>query len=75
MNSSSDQERGVVNPKRLNLICFFASVVALVIVVGVLLAMIWQVIDSGRGLQWIGSVAVVLCALILFRGVNGAFVD
>jgi hypothetical protein len=76
MNStSSDQEPGVVNPKRLNRVCFVASLVALVFVAGVLIAMIWQFIDSGRGLQCIGSVAVVLFALLSFRAVNGTFVD
>ena len=75
MNSTPDQERGVVNPKRLNRVCFIASFVALFLVAGVLLAMIWQFIDSGRGLQCIGSVAVVLFALLSFRAVNGTFVD
>jgi|GEM_PF-6228226 len=75
MNHPSDEVRGVVNPKRLNRICFIASLVALIAVASVLLAMIWQLIDSGRGLQCIGSVGVVLFTLLTFRSLNGVFVD
>jgi hypothetical protein len=74
MNSSSDA-RGVICPKLLNRICFFAWMIALVFIAGMLIAMIWQSIDPALGLKYIGSACVVLLALLIFRSVNEAFVD
>jgi hypothetical protein len=78
MNSHSDfsnPSRGVISPKRMNRICFFAWLLALVLIAGTLVAMIWESIDPELGMKYIGSVCVVLLALLIFRSVNGVFVD
>jgi len=75
MNTSSDSPRGVINPKLVNHICFGASVLAVLLSAITIIAMIWDYVEPGRGLKYIGSIAVVLFTLLTLRAVNGAFLD
>jgi hypothetical protein len=70
---TSHSPRGFIRPKLLNRICFVASVIAVLLIAATLLAMIWDAIDPAKGMKYIGSVCVVLFAMLIFRAINGAF--
>ena len=65
--------RGVADPKLIDRITFIAAVSSVVLCAGALLAMIWEGVDVIDGLKFIGSVGVLLAALLIFRAVNSQF--
>lgn len=67
--------RGVANPQIIERVTFIAVVVSVVLSAGILLAMIWEGVAVLVGLKLIGSVWVLLTALLIFRAVNTQFSD
>ena len=65
--------RGVADPKRIDRITFIAVVTSVVLCAGALLAMIWEGVDVTVGMKFIGSIWVLLTALLIFRAVNSQF--
>ena len=66
---------GVVNPKVVDQIAFGASVVAVIIYAVILLAMVWVSVNPTLGLKIIGSVSILLFALLAFRSINRSFAE
>jgi hypothetical protein len=69
----ASRPRGVLNPRSIDQIAFGATVLTVVISAGILLAMVWEAVDSKLGLQSLASVFIVLFALLIFRSVNRTF--
>lgn len=65
--------QGFVALKTVDRITFFASLLALVLIAGGMLAMIWDFVELIRGLRFIGSVIVVFFTLLVFRAINSQF--
>jgi hypothetical protein len=65
--------RGVADPKLIDRITFVAAVISVVLCAGALLAMIWEGVDVIDGMKFIGSIMVLLAALLIFRAINSQF--
>jgi hypothetical protein len=65
--------RGLVRPRLVNRVTFFASLLSLLLTAAAFLAMIWDFTDPVLGFRCIGSIIVILLALYLFRAINEQF--
>ena len=65
--------RGVLNPKVIDYVSFAATVASVVVCAATLLTMVWEGIDPTLGIRVMGSVLIVLFALLVFRAVNRTF--
>ena len=65
--------RGLVRPKLIDRITFFASLLSLLLTAAAFLAMIWDFLDPVLAFRCIGSIVVILIALFLFRAINAQF--
>jgi hypothetical protein len=68
-----NERRGVVNPYVVDRIVFLASIVSILLSSVVLLGMLWGPVEVMFGFKCIGSIMVVLFALLVFRTVNEHF--
>lgn len=64
---------GFVALNTVDRITFFAALLALILIAGVALAMIWDFVEVLNGLRLISSVLVVLFTLLVFRMINSQF--
>jgi hypothetical protein len=69
----SQTPRGIVNPKSVDQTAFIATVISVGVCACTLLAMVWETIDPTVGLKIMGSVLIILFALLIFRAVNRTF--
>ena len=65
--------RGLVRPKLVRRVTFFASLGSLLLTATAFLAMIWDFTDPVLAFRCIGSVIVILLALFAFRAINAQF--
>ena len=65
--------RGLVSPKVVDRITFFASLASLVLIAAAFLAIIWDFADPVFAVRCIGTVFVLLFTLFLFRFINLQF--
>ena len=65
--------RGLISRKVVDRITFVAALVSLVLITGTIFAMIWDLTDTVLGFRCIGSIVVLLLALVAFRAINGEF--
>jgi hypothetical protein len=65
--------RGVFNPRIVNRIAFVVTLLSLLSTTALLLAIIWNALDPTLGFRCIGTVLVVLLAVLMFRGINNQF--
>ena len=65
--------RGLINPKLMDRITFFAAILCLLLVATTLIGMIWNFIDEGFGFRFVASVCVAMLALLGFRAINAQF--
>ena len=65
--------RGLINPKLVARITFFASCIVLLLTTAVILAMIWSAMESLLGLRCIASMGALVLALQVFRAINEQF--
>ena len=65
--------RGFINPKLMDRIVIFVSILCLLIVATTFIGMIWSRIDEGFGFRFVGSVGIFLLTLIAFRLINAQY--
>ena len=65
--------RGFVNPRIVDQIAFGASFLSVILCAATLLVMVWDKIDPRLGLQLMGSVFIILFAILTFRSINRSF--
>lgn len=65
--------RGFINPKLMDRITFFASILCVVIVAATFVGMIWNSIDEVFGFRFAASVAIFMLTLIALRAINSQF--
>ena len=65
--------RGLVSPKFVDRVITVTAMVSLLLTSTVFLGMVWEALDLYLGLRCIGSVGVVLIAMLSFRAMNTYF--
>lgn len=79
LESISDQTapeprpRGWVSPDRVDQVTRLAAIISVITTSITLLSMIWGGVDYYTGMKIIGSIAVVMLAITIFRSVNTLF--
>ena len=62
--------RSFIDPKLMDRITVFVSVVCLLVVSAIFIGMIWSRIDEAFGFRFAGSVGIFLLTLLAFRAIN-----
>lgn len=65
--------RGFINPKLVDRITFFVTVVGVFIIAITFIGMIWDAISQGFGFRFASSVGILLLTLIALRAINTQF--
>ena len=65
--------RGLINPKLVDRITFFASILCVVIVAATFIGMIWNSIDEVFGFRFAASVGIFMLTLFGLRAINAQF--
>ena len=65
--------RGLVSPTMVDGVTRVAAIVSVVMASATVLTMIWGGVDLYLGLKTLGSIAVVMLSIIVFRAVNTLF--
>jgi hypothetical protein len=65
--------RGLIRPKLVSRVTFFASLASLLLAAIAFLAMIWEFTDPVFAFRCIGNIVVILLTLLFFRAINAQF--
>ncbi len=65
--------RGLVSPEMVDGFTRVAAIVSVILASATVLTMIWDGVDLYLGLKTLGSIAVVMLSIIVFRAVNTLF--
>ena len=65
--------RGLVSPAMVDQFTRVAAIISVVLASATLLTMIWGGVDLDLGLKTLGSIAVVMLSITVFRAVNTLF--
>ena len=65
--------RGLVSPELVDQFTRVAAIISVVMASATLLTMIWGGVDLYLGLKTLGSIAVVMLSIVVFRAVNTLF--
>jgi hypothetical protein len=65
--------RGLIRPKLVARVTFFASLMCLLFTTAAFLAVIWDVADREFAFRCVSSMFVILFALFVFRFINSQF--
>ncbi len=65
--------RGLVSPEMVDQFTRVAAIISVVLASATLLTMIWGGVDLYLGLKTLGSIAVVMLSITVFRAVNTLF--
>ena len=64
--------RGLIRPQLVRRVIFFTSLAFLLLTAAALIAVIWDCIDVILAFRCIGSMGVLLAALLIFGGINSS---
>ncbi len=65
--------RGLVSPANVDQFTRVAAIISVVLASVTLLTMIWGGVDLYLGMKMLGSIAVVMLSIVVFRAVNTLF--